>query len=193
MKHFYKSLCPESGSMFTFKDLYSQIVKEVPDGGTLVEIGAWIGQSLAYLIVESINSGKKHKIYAVDAFVGNVFSGIEKTTYPQWTAFQHNLQPVWEHLTPIQSLSDEAASRFLDNSIDFAYVDAQHTLEAVRKDLAAWWPKIKPGGIFAGHDLKHLPVRQAVEEFSKQINIPFIESDEVTNSWIIRKPNETER
>lgn len=39
-----------------------------------------------------------------------------------------------------------------DGSVDFVYLDACHQLEAVTADLAAWWPKVRPGGVLAGHD-----------------------------------------
>ena len=39
-----------------------------------------------------------------------------------------------------------------DEHFDFVYVDARHDYLGVSDDLAAWWPKLRPGGIFAGHD-----------------------------------------
>ena len=32
------------------------------------------------------------------------------------------------------------------------FIDARHSYDAVLEDLNAWWPKIRPGGILAGHD-----------------------------------------
>ena len=46
----------------------------------------------------------------------------------------------------------EAAKVTEDNSVDFIYVDAGHTYEAVMEDLEAWWSKVKVGGIIAGDD-----------------------------------------
>jgi hypothetical protein len=52
----------------------------------------------------------------------------------------------------LQECSPYAASLFLDNSLSFVYLDGDHSFEAITADLAAWWPKVLPGGIFAGHD-----------------------------------------
>lgn len=54
--------------------------------------------------------------------------------------------------TLVKSDSVKAASRVPDGSLDFVYLDADHWYEAVVADLAAWVPKVKSGGIVAGHD-----------------------------------------
>lgn len=48
-----------------------------------------------------------------------------------------------------------AAKDFEDNSLDFVFLDADHTYEAVKADIDAWHPKIKEGGILCGHDYAH--------------------------------------
>lgn len=35
---------------------------------------------------------------------------------------------------------------------DFIYVDARHDRTGVLEDLANWWPKLRKGGVIAGHD-----------------------------------------
>ena len=47
---------------------------------------------------------------------------------------------------------DVAATRFEDGSLDFVYLDGNHSFENVAADLAAWSRKVRPGGIIAGHD-----------------------------------------
>ncbi len=45
-----------------------------------------------------------------------------------------------------------AAQSFSDESLDFVYLDADHSASAVQDDIRAWFPKIRPGGVLAGHD-----------------------------------------
>ena len=52
----------------------------------------------------------------------------------------------------LRQTSREAARGFPDAELDFVFLDAQHHYEAVREDLEAWHPKIRPGGILSGHD-----------------------------------------
>ena len=46
----------------------------------------------------------------------------------------------------------EAVKKFADESLDFIFIDAEHTYEGVKEDLNAWYSKIKQGGLISGHD-----------------------------------------
>jgi predicted O-methyltransferase YrrM len=46
---------------------------------------------------------------------------------------------------------DHAAQQWTE-PIDYLYVDADHTIEAVTSDLECWWPHLKVGGLIAGDD-----------------------------------------
>ena len=56
----------------------------------------------------------------------------------------------------MRTFSTAAAKAFSDNSLDFVYIDGNHAFEYVVADLAAWIPKVRPGGIIAGHDFRKL-------------------------------------
>ena len=49
--------------------------------------------------------------------------------------------------------SIEASDLFSDKSLDFVYIDGNHHTTGFRSDVETWWPKLKPGGILAGHDV----------------------------------------
>ena len=79
----------------------------------------------------------------------------------------------------IRSYSYEASQNFPDNFFDFIYIDAAHDYDSVVNDLNAWWPKLKEGGLFSGHDYfpdtriwrgKACGVYQAVNEFVLEKN-----------------------
>lgn len=46
----------------------------------------------------------------------------------------------------------EVIDEIEDGSLDFAYIDGDHTLRGVTVDLARWYPKIKEGGFLGGDD-----------------------------------------
>ena len=93
----------------------------------------------------------------------------------------------------IRASSLEAVDQFEDNSIDFVYLDGDHTYEAVSADIAAWWPKIKQGGILSGHDYcnvnpaKHFGVIPAVDEHVAQYNLKLQTTHELYPSWWVTK------
>jgi len=75
--------------------------------------------------------------------------------------------------------SSAAAAAVADASLDFVFIDGDHTYEGVSSDLRAWWPKLRKGGLCCGHDFDHprdrrgvWGVRQAVTEFAQTNNVP---------------------
>lgn len=48
--------------------------------------------------------------------------------------------------------SAKTSEKFIDNELDFVYLDGNHEPPYVLQDIQLWWPKVKPGGILAGHD-----------------------------------------
>lgn len=53
----------------------------------------------------------------------------------------------------IRLSSVDASALFARESLCFVYVDACHQYEAVKQDIEVWWPKLKKGGVLAGHDI----------------------------------------
>lgn len=71
----------------------------------------------------------------------------------------------------IRKESVEALSDIENESLDFVYIDANHSISFVWQDIRGWWPKLKIGGIMSGHDIVQDPVCRAVESFIKEKNI----------------------
>lgn len=62
--------------------------------------------------------------------------------------------------TLLRMSSAKAAKSIPDGSLDFVYIDGNHQRPFVDEDLALWVPKVRSGGIVAGHDFE-LPPRKA--------------------------------
>jgi hypothetical protein len=104
--------------------------------------------------------------------------------------------PYGDRANIIRKYSLEAAEQFADESLDWVYIDANHGPAFIREDLAAWWPKIKPGGMIAGHDyldieneFRSCGVKSAVDAFAAALGgyTVHVIPEEVP-SWYIDKP-----
>lgn len=153
MEHIYHKIT----GWFSFPNLYTDMVKKLPNGSRLVEVGTYHGCSFSYLVIEAINAKKKFDIVGVDACP---WPDVEPTFYK-------NMEPLKGHYrTLFGGDSFDRAKEFEDESIDFCFIDANHTYDFVRKDILAYLPKMKKGGVIAGHDynMSHPGVIQAVNE-----------------------------
>ena len=51
-----------------------------------------------------------------------------------------------------RAYSHDVCETFEDESIDWVYIDGNHTYEGTLEDLYLWWPKLKIGGYLTGDD-----------------------------------------
>ena len=180
MKHFYENL---GEKWFTYPDLYSTVVKKFPNGSHFVEVGTWKGMSAAYMAVEIINSEKNIRFDCIDTW--DVVASQQTEISPDlfkglYEIFMKNIEPVMYQINPVKALSWDGAALYEDNSLDFVFIDAAHDYDSVRKDINAWFPKVKKQGVIAGHDYGRHEVRKAVTEFFQDHSI--YESEDC---WIV--------
>jgi hypothetical protein len=86
----------------------------------------------------------------------------------------------------IRKPSIEAAADFKDESMDFIFVDGDHSYEGTLADCIAYYPKLKKGGFFCGHDYNSIKaVADAVNAFryEEKIKSPFNISLNSTFFW----------
>ena len=83
-------------------------------------------------------------------------------------------------------LSAEASREVQDNSLDFVYIDADHTYRDCYMDIRLWYPKVKNGGVLCGHDFFEEPgVNKAVCEFAKDNNL-LLNAKWYDDFWVIK-------
>jgi len=88
----------------------------------------------------------------------------------------------------IRKYSADACNDFPDEFFDFIYLDANHNYVPLLNDLRIWFPKIKKGGWFTGHDIRgrwKKPVRAAVTKFcvENKLNLNYL----TRKSWGFQK------
>ncbi|MDP3920788.1 MAG: class I SAM-dependent methyltransferase [Candidatus Omnitrophota bacterium] len=108
---------------------------------------------------------------------------------------QRKLNSFGDRSQILRMASTQAAPQFADESLDFVFIDANHAYSAVKEDIEHWWPKVKKGGLFAGHDYLDgdLPtgdygVKQAVNELIKEHGQElFVIPQEFPTWYVIKK------
>ena len=90
--------------------------------------------------------------------------------------------------------SSAAAAMAMDGEFDFVYIDANHMRPMIDHDLRAWWPKVRKGGIFGGHDYHMVnrpdyvcEVKAAVDEFFADKGHQLHVTKDADPSWYIIK------
>lgn len=174
MEHFYKNI----EGWFDFEDIYKFAIDNFSSGAHFVEIGSMFGASASYMAVEIINSKKDITFDCIDIWDLKIYD-IESDDF--YHSFLRNTKPVSNIINPKRGYSNDIVHQYKDNSIDFVFIDAEHTYESVKEDLTLWFPKVKRDGIIAGHDYTtHKDVKKAVDEF---FNEYFIYSEACTDDW----------
>ncbi len=128
-----------------------------------------MGKSVAFLAVEAVNSGKDLQIFAIDSWEDfeTVISAETFDGEETFRCYRENIAPVADRIETRRMPSLEAAAEFTNGRCDFVFIDASHEYRDVLDDLAAWYPKVRSGGVLAGHDYHWPGVSRAVREFAR--------------------------
>lgn len=124
------------------------------------KVGAEIGVSRGYYSKILLRSIPNLKLYGIDPWLK--YEGyIELNNAQGQQTTDENLDVAMKRLSPyknmifVRKFSMDAVKEFADNSLDFVFIDGNHSFEFVVNDIAEWSKKVKVGGIIAGHDFWH--------------------------------------
>jgi len=179
-----------------FHDVYDSQVKRAWENSRFIEVGSFLGRSAAYMGQAIKASGKKIRFDAVDTFRGApipdhdtplIRDAVANHGGSIYDQFLQNMRDCGVddvvRAVPLESI--EAAGCYMEGAADFIYIDGDHNYEAVKGDIEAWWPVLKPGGFIGGHDLNESGPDMASQEFAAKARLP---RRELGSSWLIRKP-----
>ena len=89
--------------------------------------------------------------------------------------------PDYPNIVKVKLPSVQAAGQYADHSLDFVYIDADHSYASVVEDINAWKNKVKQGGFIAGHDSYMPEVLQAVRDCLDEPDHFFTDT-----SWLVK-------
>lgn len=143
-------------SHMSSRNQLGQMLNNLDLRGEAVEIGTHRGEFAAILL----SSWEGRKLTCVDPWWTDKNS-------PEWYADQARLlwgttdhelsartvlEEFGDRCKLMKDLSSDVTPSFKDESLDLVYIDGDHREQAVLQDLRMWWPKLRPGGVMAGHD-----------------------------------------
>jgi hypothetical protein len=177
------------------------ILRRFPAGVPL--LGAEIGVFRADLSKIWLQQRPLLTLYLVDIWGVNPRAEYASTNIPHatWTGFRwpkilkiarSQVAFAGERAKMIRLDSVAAAKTIADASLDFAFIDDDHSKLGCTRSITAWFRKVKHGGWIGGHDYNHpgrrfrFGVTEAVHEFFDPLKLP-VELD-LNTTWFVRIP-----
>lgn len=138
-----------------------------PEG---IEIGTSLGYTTEYLL----DTNPMLRLHGVDPYSAytdwNSVYFDDAFKENEYKAFLDRIAPNASRYTHHRRTSDEAVFDFEDDSVDFIFIDGVHTYSQVLKDCQNYYPKLRVGGLFCGHDFTQVAgVGKAVLEFAQSV------------------------
>ena len=132
-----------AASQVTDREL-QMLLRYSRDARTICEIGCYEASTSVALARNTTGT-----VYSVDPF----HHGRLGVSYTEYVARLHRWRNRLQNLVFLKGLSHEIGCKF-SGSIDFLFIDADHSYEAVKADWDGWFPKVRKGGYIALHDSK---------------------------------------
>ena len=135
----------------------------------VVEIGSYMGRSTKALAIAAAG-----KVFAVDTWHGSEEDeeGTKTRAVPPdelYATFIRNMryEIIEGKVIPLRCDSVQGADLLQDYKFDVIFLDAGHDYEWVTRDIKAWLPLLKKGGVMVGHDLPHPRMEEALNDYLK--------------------------
>ena len=141
--------------------VYRDAVLSAPEHAHFVQLDVEEGRALCYLAEVALAAGKKLRIDAIDIIGGFQESDTNETSFGRFSQQDSTLEMVAANLRSqgmldyinLLQFSSLAAARLYDSeSLDFVWVGKQASPHSGEVLFREWWPKLKSGGLLAGHN-----------------------------------------
>jgi predicted O-methyltransferase YrrM len=128
----------------------------------MIEIGCYMGDSTKIFA----DSGKFTKIYAVDPWARGYDNRdpASRSDFKYVESVFNQFASEYDIIEKMKMTSNDASTKFANQSVDLVYIDGDHRVDAVKNDIRNYRSMICPGGYLAGHDWVTVEVQEAILE-----------------------------
>jgi len=179
---------------------YDAIAKRFKKRGgiTGVEVGVWKGKNAANLLPLlpglTLYMVDRWQAYSDEERERDTISEQARLKQAEFEAAEKSARkavtPFGKRTVILKMSSAEASEQFDDGSIDFVFLDGDHSYEGLKQDIELWLPKVKPGGYLCGHDYtpegKRPGITKAVHEAFGKVK------RDADSTWFYRIPEQEE-
>jgi hypothetical protein len=149
-----------------------------------VEIGVWRGHN-ALSILQNLDI---EMLYLVDSYL--LYPEYNKNEIGSHIDMDANeaearalLKPYEDRITWVIKKSHDAKDDIPDR-LDFVYIDGNHSTNAIIQDMADYFPKVRSGGFFSGHDIWKEELEPSIDKFAKDRGYRYSQFDKPPNiTW----------
>lgn len=143
----------------------------------VVEVGTFQGESTELLAIAFKN------VWTIDPYIGYTYFGIALSEIEK--KFIDKVLSKHSNIHKLKTTSVEASEQFQNESVDFVYIDGDHSYASVKQDILTWLPKIRTGKYIGGHDYTLVDMKEVCQAVDEIVGPPDLVFDD--NSWIKRK------
>ncbi len=158
------------------------------------EIGVFTGGHAEYMLAHS----NLQTLYCVDPYapmqaLSNVTEGLEQHYWKAcWDIMYHyvvnRLSRFGDRAQILRLQADQVAKMIADDSLDFVFIDGDHSYHAVLADCSNYYAKVRSGGIVSGDDYNLVETGQAIRDFFGKKNLTINIYPGQQRFWWVEKP-----
>jgi len=173
-----------------------ELLNRLPKGKVGAEIGVWQGDFSAKILA----AAEPNILHLVDPWLFSPqypkrwYGGVIARNQQDMDAIFNRVVKRFRKDPRVKVHRDRSVDFFakFTDSLDWVYIDGDHSFEAVLNDLRSSWRCVSPAGIICGDDLDWpdadgtAPVMAALETFTKEIQAVY---STVGSQFLIQKPH----
>jgi len=153
----------------------------VPDNGVMIELGVAAGK----FAVELIKANPRAKYVGVDRWS-------DHHDEAEWKIAKDSINNLTKKWCLQRKTFAAAVNYYRDEYADLIYIDGYaHTGQDNGQTLDDWYPKLKSGGIFAGHDYckEYHQTMRVVDAFVAKhgLTLNIINDSDCPSWWVVKK------